>query len=52
MIVQDIYLEDWDWMAKVYYAVNTYYMDDILGELESIGCSGKELAEAEESLAG
>lgn len=52
MIIQDIYLKDWDWSATVYYAVNTYYMDDILGELESIGCSEIELIEAEESLAG
>lgn len=52
MIVQNIYLEDWDWTATIYYAVNTYYMDEILGELESIGCSERELIEAEESLAG
>lgn len=52
MLIQDIYLKEWDWSARIYYAVNTYYMDDILGELESIGCSGRELIEAEESLAG
>ena len=50
MLVQDIYLEDWDWFVKVFYAVDTYYVDDILGELECIGCSGYELARAEEVL--
>lgn len=48
MIVQDIYLQDWDWCVRIYYAVSTYYMDDILGELEEIGCSNKELIKAEQ----
>ena len=48
MLVQDIYLEDWDWTVKVFYAVDTYYIDEILGELESIGCTGYELVKAEE----
>jgi hypothetical protein len=38
MIIQVIYLEDYDWLIKVYYAVTTYYSDEILDELESIGC--------------
>lgn len=50
MIIQDIYLEDWDWTVKVFYAVHTYYVDQILGELESIGCTGKELSKAERVL--
>lgn len=50
MLVQDIYLEDWDWTVKVFYAVDTYYLDEILGELESIGCTGFELANAEKTL--
>ena len=48
MLIQDIYLEDWDWTVKVFYAVDTYYIDEILGELESIGCTGYELVNAEE----
>ena len=39
MIRQDVYLEKWDWYVIVYYAVNTYYMDEILEELEMIGCT-------------
>lgn len=50
MIVQNFYLEDWDWYVIVYYAVDTYYIDEILGDLEEIGCSGYELIKAEENL--
>ena len=39
MIKQDVYLEKWDWYVIVYYAVDTYYMDEILEELEMIGCT-------------
>ena len=39
MIRQDFYLNDWDWYVMVYYAVDTYYMDEILEELEMIGCT-------------
>jgi len=50
MLVQDIYLEDYDWCVKVFYAVDTYYVGEILGELESIGCNGYELSKAEDVL--
>ena len=39
MIIQNVYLEDWDWYVKVYYAIDTFYMDLILDDLESMGCS-------------
>lgn len=39
MIKQDIYLKNWDWRVIVYYAVDTYYMDEILDELYDMGCS-------------
>lgn len=39
MIRQDVYLDKWDWYVIVYYAVDTYYMDEILEELEMIGCT-------------
>lgn len=48
--VQNIYLEDWDWHVTVYYAVDTYYTDEILEELELIGCSWSELVKAENLL--
>ena len=50
MLIQDIYLEDWDWTVTVFYAIDTYYVDEILGELESIGCTGYELLKAENLL--
>lgn len=52
MIVQNIYLEDWDWHITVYYAVDTYYADEILEELEYMGCSQHDLVKAEKSLRG
>lgn len=50
MLIQNIYLEDWDWTVKVFYAVDTYYINEILGDLESIGCTGHELIKAENNL--
>lgn len=50
MIVQSFYLDKWDWYVTVYYAVDTYYMDDILGNLEEIGCSEKKIEEIAENL--
>lgn len=38
MIVQDFYLKRWDWDVRVYYYVDDYYADDILDDLEAIGC--------------
>lgn len=48
MIVQDLYLYNWDWYVTIYYAVDTYYTDEILNRLEEIGCSRKELFDLEE----
>lgn len=48
MIRQDFYLNGWDWYVMVFYAVDTYYMDEILDELESLGC--KYTNEIEEDL--
>jgi len=39
MIVQDIYLEDYDWSIRVYYAVNEYYISNILIDLIDIDCN-------------
>lgn len=50
MLVQDFYLLDWDWYVTVFYAVDTYYISDILGELEEIGCSEIKLHEIESNL--
>jgi hypothetical protein len=33
MIIQDVYLSDYNWCIKVFYAVSSYYTEDILKEL-------------------
>lgn len=50
MIVQNVYLEDWDWVVKIYYAVDTFYMDSIIGDLESMGCSERKIYNIEKTL--
>ncbi len=48
MIEQDIYLIHYDWTIKVYYAVDGYYSDQILGELEDYNPTISEYADAKE----
>ena len=48
MIVQDIHLNKYDWDIRVYYALDTYYIDNILDDLMVIGCLPKELFAVEE----
>ncbi len=50
MIEQDIYLPEYDWHCKVFYSVTTYWVEDILGELQRIGCAGYSLKRAERNL--
>lgn len=50
MIVQDIYIENYDWCVKIYYAVSTYWVERILQDLRAIGCNGMELEKAEHNL--
>ena len=39
MIVQDIYLEKYDWSLRVYYAVNEYFISNILIDLLEMDCN-------------
>lgn len=48
MIVQDIHLNNYNWDVRVYYALDTYYMDDILEDLMIIGCEPNELFEVQD----
>jgi len=41
MIIQDIYLKNYDWKVKVYYAVDRYYIPDILNDLIQLDCEDK-----------
>ncbi len=50
MIIQDIYLEDWDWTIKVFYVVDTCYIEVILAELENINCPEDTLLRVEKCL--
>lgn len=50
MIEHDIYLPDYDWHCKVFYSVSTYWVEDILRELKSIGCSGEKYRKASRNL--
>lgn len=52
MIVQNIYLEDWDWHISIYYAVSSYYIDEILDEMKVMGCNWSELVKTEDLLRG
>lgn len=38
MIVQDIYLDQYDWNVRVYYAVDEYFISNILIDLLEIDC--------------
>lgn len=50
MIVQDIYLPEYDWHCKVFYSVTTYWVEDILHDLKQIGCSGNKHKRASDNL--
>lgn len=50
MIVQDIYLPEYDWHCRVFYSVTTYWVEDILNELQGIGCEGDQLGRAKRNL--
>lgn len=51
MIRQYIILEDWNrWSCDIYYAVDDYYVEEILERLRNLGCSGEQYAKAERNL--
>lgn len=43
-------MRKYDWRVKIYYAVDTYFADEIVDDLIRIGCRGKNLTEAKENL--
>jgi hypothetical protein len=49
MIIQTIYLDKYDWLIKVFYAIDTYYIDDILSELDELDCPIKLMETAEKA---
>lgn len=50
MIRQRIYLDNYDIVVHAYYAVSHYYADEILDRMHDLGCRGKNMRSAEDSL--
>lgn len=50
MVVQDIYIEDYRWSVRIFYAVSGYDVDEIMRALHSIGCTADYAAEAYSNL--
>ena len=46
MIIQNFILPRYRWRVRVYYAVTTYWTDDIIRDLVRIGCHDTELRRA------
>ena len=46
----NLYYAKHDWLVRVYVAVDTYYVEDIVEMLQTIGCSRKDCARAKGNL--
>ena len=50
MIVDEFILKKYDWHCKVYYAVDCYYVTEIISDMYDIGCDGDMLRAAYENI--
>lgn len=50
MIRQTIYIRRYDWTLHCYYAVDTYYVREIMDELAAIGCSPVDMYKARKNM--
>lgn len=50
MIRQTFELPKYDWRVTCYYAVDGYYVDEIMDELTAVGCTGRDAERAYDSL--
>lgn len=50
MIRQEITLDNYDWTISIYYAVHGYFVDEIIGNLISVGMRKKRLKRARANL--
>ena len=50
MIVQTFHLKKYGWRVRVFYAVSHYHVERIVEALREIGCRGRKLRSARESL--
>lgn len=51
MVERKVYIERYDWMLNVYYAVTEYHQDHILADLRRIDCPEKLQRRVEDNLA-
>jgi hypothetical protein len=50
MIRQKIYIKEYDWVVHAYFAVMTYYTDEIMDKLWLLGCEGETMELAQRNL--
>jgi hypothetical protein len=46
MIVKDLYIDNFDWHVRIFYAVTCYWTDRIIQELRDIDCPEKDIRKA------
>lgn len=51
MIAQRLLIKRYGWQLNVFYAVHSYFVEDITAELRKIGCPDNFIAEARENMA-
>lgn len=50
MIVQDIYIKEYDWLLHAFFAVDEYYTNDIMERLWDMGCDSEHASRAYDNL--
>ena len=50
MIHKEIYIPEAEWLVHMYFALDTFYIDDIMENLYHIGCDGERARRAYENM--
>lgn len=50
MIVQEFTIDDYDWKVKIYYSMSYYPLEEIIKDLNDLGCSSDDIEETVELL--
>ena len=50
MIVQKVYLKDFNWFIRVYYVINYFHIEDIIEDLEYLECPYEDILRAKQML--
>lgn len=45
MIVQEFTIDDYDWKVKIYYSMSYYPLEEIIKDLNDLGCSSDDIEE-------